>query len=68
MIINQPVLFDGTPEERSINMQSHVWVSDGPEEAPICMHCDVKYWHRSAEYGCGVEVPREIVTTGKGEK
>jgi len=59
--LDRPIKFDGTAKERSQNRASHAWVSDGPDEAPICLDCDVKYWYVSADYACGVDVPRERV-------
>lgn len=54
--MNVPQPFDGTPEERMANVQTHHWVADGDEI--VCLDCDAKIWHVAASYPCGTEPPR----------
>lgn len=63
MIIDRPVPFQGTPEERKANVESHRWRRFGGEV--VCANCDCKPWHAAALYPCGVEPPREQVEVGE---
>ncbi len=63
MIVNRPIPFDGTPEQKAANYRSHAWHTCGdPEDGDVhCADCDAKPWHKAASYPCGVDVPRETV-------
>jgi hypothetical protein len=59
MIINQPIPFQGSDEERKANRESHNFSYDYEEVR--CFNCDCRPSHRAASYPCGAEVPRETV-------
>lgn len=61
MIINVPALFDGTPEEAAANYDTHVWALLGDGEME-CLNCPTKPYHVAANYPCGVEPPRVVLT------
>jgi hypothetical protein len=56
MIINTPVPYPGTDEEKTLNRASHVWLSGDSDTR--CINCDCKPWHIHADYPCGDEAPR----------
>ena len=60
MIVNRPVDFDGTDEEKRENFLTHHFVNWDDEYR--CSDCDCKPWHVAAKYPCGYDVPRETVT------
>lgn len=61
-LLDRPIRFEGTPEQREANYRTHLWLSYGdPEDAEIYCDCGSKPWHAAAEYPCGVEPPRETV-------
>lgn len=60
MTVNRPVKFPGTPEERRANRNTHGFMWD--HEDARCWRCDVRPSHVSADYPCGADVPREVVT------
>ena len=61
MIINEPIPFQGTEEEKKANFATHhFWADDGVEYR--CCDCDCKPWHKAAFYPCGTEnIPRQNV-------
>lgn len=56
--INRPVAFKGSEAEMQANRRTH----DFRGIDYRCMACDCKPWHAAADYPCGTEPPREIVT------
>ena len=54
--IDRPKRFAGTDVERTANRDSHSW-SEG-----WCDRCGCRETHIHAEWPCGAEVPREILT------
>lgn len=54
-VVNAPVGFTGTSEERAANYATHNFSGD---EDGRCYGCDCKPWHVSASYPCGATVPR----------
>lgn len=62
MLINIPVPFEGTDEEKKANYNSHTWGTSYDEVR--CSVCDCKPWHYHAEYPCGVEAPRMDIEAG----
>lgn len=63
MLINMPVPFEGTAEEKTANRNSHIWLSGDSDSR--CVRCDCKPWHYHADYPCGVEAPRMDVEAGE---
>lgn len=63
-MINVPVPFPGTPEERRANLDSHNWSTLNGEDYN-CLDCDCKPGHVSAGYPCGADVPRHDVPYGQ---
>lgn len=59
-IINRPVAFTGTDEERTANRATHRFTVDFDGEVR-CLECEHKLWHVGADYPCGVEPERETV-------
>lgn len=58
--IDRPVDFSGTPDEAQANRRTHDWrVCD---DEVRCARCDSKSWHVAANYPCGDEPPRELIT------
>ena len=62
--INRPIRFEGTDQQKRQNFNTHRWDGWG-DSVRICDKCGSKEWHAAAEYPCGVEPPREIVTFDK---
>lgn len=60
--INRPVEFPGTRDERMANYGTHNWIAYDPDEPMECGGCCSKAWHVAADYPCGYDVPREVVT------
>jgi len=58
--IDEPVPFAGTPEEAKANFATHHFGYDGEDYDARCISCDSKVWHKSANYPCGTEVPRQV--------
>jgi len=58
-IINRPIPFNGTEEERRANRLSHFFSGEPGDER--CMDCDSRPSHEAANYPCGVSVPRETI-------
>jgi len=58
--INEPVPFVGTPEEAESNFATHSFGYDGDDYDARCISCDSKVWHKSANYPCGEDVPRQV--------
>lgn len=56
--IDEPIPFQGTPEEARANFETHLF---GGSEGR-CYRCDAKTWHKAAEYQCGDEPPRRLTT------
>jgi hypothetical protein len=56
MIVNRPVAFPGTEEEKAANFRTHHFIGIDRR----CMDCDCKTWHVAADYPCGTEPPREV--------
>lgn len=63
-VVNRPVAFPGTAEEKRANYATHHWVCWDQEEPMECMDCCAKTWHVAADYPCGEEPPRETVVVG----
>jgi hypothetical protein len=61
MTVNRPVRFTGSDAERARNRATHCFVTVDHEEPQVCMDCDCKTWHVSADYPCGSAVPRETL-------
>lgn len=59
VLVNVPLPYEGTDEQRKQNYLSHAWSFDGGDM--VCGRCDVKTWHISADYPCGADVPRHDV-------
>lgn len=62
MTVDRPISFQGTPDERLANYNSHSWTYYDHEEPAECNSCCAKAYHVAADYPCGVEPPREIIT------
>lgn len=60
-IVNMPVPFDGTDEEREANRNTHWWMFTEPGEPQRCGECDAKVTHVAASYPCGQNPPRMTV-------
>ena len=56
-----PKPFDGTEEERNDNRASHNWQRMSSISL-VCVKCDAKDWHIAADYPCGTEPPRIIIS------
>lgn len=56
--IDRPIRFAGTQAEADANFNTHYFDS----EYGRCYDCDSRPTHAAAEYPCGTEPPREIVT------
>lgn len=61
-IINRPVRFSGSKEERAANRRTHHFIDYGEESE--CANCVCKPWHVAADYPCGTEPPRETIEYG----
>ena len=57
MLMNSPVPFEGTDEQRKENLATHYFTHMGDYEYR-CSDCDCKPWHAAASYPCGTEPPR----------
>lgn len=66
-MIDAPVEFPGTPEERRDNYNSHAWVYQGdPDDGDVrCGDCDCNSWGISSGWPCGADIPR---TAWSGEE
>lgn len=62
--VNMPVRFPGSEEQRLANRATHFFVFYDHEEPARCGDCDAATYHVAADYPCGAEVPREVVTFG----
>lgn len=60
---HQPVVFDGTPEQRAANIATHQF---GGEDGR-CYACDSKPWYAAASYPCGTEPTYETVEVPDGQ-
>jgi hypothetical protein len=60
-IVNEPVPFDGTEEEKRANFLTHQWWQDPHDWNEYCDNCGSKSWHKAAYYPCGTSVPRRDV-------
>lgn len=62
-MIDRPIPFKGSQEERIANRQTHYWglISFADIDEVRCLDCDCKPWHVAADYPCGEEPPREVV-------
>jgi hypothetical protein len=56
---NEPVPFDGTPEEADKNFATHSFSGDFDGDYR-CGFCDCKPWHKAAHYPCGVQPKRQV--------
>jgi len=63
VIVNRPVPFAGTEEERQANRATHDMVAWEIGERRECMNCCARDWHTALDYPCGVKPPRETVDT-----
>ena len=54
MVIDVPVPFRGTEQQRLANRNSHYF----DWQSGRCIECDCKQWHEAADYPCGADVPR----------
>jgi hypothetical protein len=61
-MINRPIAFQGSEEERQTNRDSHNFSYDYEEVR--CFDCDCRPSHVAADYPCGTEPPRETVDNG----
>jgi hypothetical protein len=57
-IFSYPVRFEGTPEQRRANYESHDWSSYAGSGEAECSRCCALPYHRAASYPCGTPVPR----------
>lgn len=57
-LINRPIEFSGSAEERAENYASHRFSWD---EESRCVNCDSRPSHVAAHYPCPVDPPRETV-------
>lgn len=57
--IDQPVPFDGTPDEADKNFATHSFYGDVDGDYR-CGFCDCKPWHKAAHYPCGFQPKRQI--------
>jgi hypothetical protein len=55
-MIDMPMKFAGSPEEREANYNSHRFDT----ESARCIECDCRPWGRIVEWTCGAEVPRVL--------
>ena len=51
-MVNVPVPFEGTDEERNRNFRTHAFYGER------CDNCDCRPFGRYADYPCGAPVPR----------
>lgn len=58
-VIDRPVRFAGTAEQRLANRNSHRWAQT--DETQVCLDCDCSMFGEAANYPCGDEVPRERI-------
>lgn len=63
-MIDMPIEFPGTPEERRDNYNGHNWVYLGdPTDGDVrCGDCDCNSWGISSGWPCGAEIPRTSTT------
>jgi ketosteroid isomerase-like protein len=62
---SRPVRFAGTDAEREANRATHhfhTYCYGEDDFETRCVDCDCKTWHAAADYPCGTEPPREVVT------
>jgi hypothetical protein len=65
MSVSVPVEFSGSEEERKANYATHAFVTYtwGEDDAETrCMNCDARPSHVAADYPCGTEPPRKVVS------
>lgn len=63
-VVNRPVRFQGSEQERERNLASHHFVTYQWSEDDVetrCADCDCRPSHVAATYPCGTEPPREEV-------
>lgn len=65
MIVNAPLPFQGTEEERWANRATHHFSYYDHEEPAECIDCCARTYHVAADYPCGVEPPRGLLANGK---
>lgn len=56
MLVDMPMKFPGSQEERIANRDSHRF----DYESARCIECDCRPWGRIVEWACGAEVPRVL--------
>jgi hypothetical protein len=56
-----PIPFEGTPEQRRANYDSHEWRAYDHGSQLECGRCCALPYHRAASYPCGTPVPRITV-------
>ena len=64
VIVSRPIRFQGTPEQKLANRQTHRFHTEQFDEDDFetrCTECDCKPWHAAADYPCGTEPPREVI-------
>lgn len=62
--LDRPRDFDGTLEEIRENRETHRWAAYDDEV--VCARCDASNWSVAADYPCGIDPPREIITYPEG--
>lgn len=60
MEINQPIQNHASFADIAAAMLTHDFYGDEGDDR--CLRCDCRPWGRVAEYPCGTDVPREIIT------
>jgi hypothetical protein len=56
-LVDVPVPFNGSPQQRAINHNSHLWVQVDTDEAG-CYKCGASTGDVAADYPCGADIPR----------
>lgn len=59
MIVNSPLPFQGTEEERQANERTHQFGNENR-----CFFCDCNSWGLTKDYPCGVIPPRCLMENG----
>lgn len=57
-IVDAPVPFSGTTEEKNNNFATHNFFIAEPSEVPRCLQCDSRFGSISSDYSCNARIPR----------
>jgi hypothetical protein len=63
MLVDRPVPFQGTEEERNANRATHYMVAYEVGEREECIDCCARAFQTTLDYPCGADVPRETIDT-----